>query len=102
LGVIALLYFWLEAAVSPGRLREGTAPPTLTALPFIVLVVDIVNFGARGRSQTAMETKSQALEADALHFASDVLGSFAVIIGLGLAAFGYAWRRRCKRSRLPF
>ncbi|MDH8618362.1 cation transporter, partial [Klebsiella pneumoniae] len=32
-----------------------------------------------------------ALEADALHFASDVLGSFAVIIGLGLAAFGYAW-----------
>jgi divalent metal cation (Fe/Co/Zn/Cd) transporter len=38
-----------------------------------------------------MNTKSQALEADALHFASDVFGSVAVIIGLGLSAFGFAW-----------
>src|SRR2546426_396716 len=29
--------------------------------------------------------------ADALHFASDVLGSVAVIIGLVLTGFGYAW-----------
>ena len=95
LGVIALLYILAGGIVveAYGRLREGTAPPTLTALPFIVLVVDIVvNFWrARALHKTAMETKSQALEADALHFASDVLGSFAVIIGLGLAAFGYAW-----------
>jgi divalent metal cation (Fe/Co/Zn/Cd) transporter len=52
----------------------------------------VVNFWrARALHKTAMDTKSQALEADALHFASDVLGSFAVIIGLGLSAFGYAW-----------
>ncbi|TKT73651.1 cation-efflux pump [Afipia massiliensis] len=95
LGVIALLYILAGGIVveSYSRLREGVAPPTLTALPFVVLVVDIVvNFWrARALHRTAMETKSQALEADALHFASDVLGSFAVIIGLGLAAFGYAW-----------
>lgn len=95
LGVIALLYILAGGIVveSYSRLREGAAPPTLTALPFVVLVVDIVvNFWrARALHRTAMETKSQALEADALHFASDVLGSFAVIIGLGLAAFGYAW-----------
>ena len=95
LGVIALLYILAGGIVveAYSRLREGVAPPTLTALPFVVLVVDIVvNFWrARTLHKTAMETKSQALEADALHFASDVLGSFAVIIGLGLAAFGYAW-----------
>lgn len=95
LGVIALLYILAGGIVveAYSRLREGAAPPTLTALPFVVLVVDIVvNFWrARALHRTAMETKSQALEADALHFASDVLGSFAVIIGLGLAAFGYAW-----------
>ena len=95
LGVIALLYILAGGIVveAYSRLREGVAPPTLTALPFVVLVVDIaVNFWrARALHRTAMETKSQALEADALHFASDVLGSFAVIIGLGLAAFGYGW-----------
>lgn len=95
LGVIALLYILAGGIVveAYSRLREGAAPPVLTALPFVVLVVDIiVNFWrARALHKTAMDTKSQALEADALHFASDVLGSFAVIIGLGLTAFGYAW-----------
>ena len=38
-----------------------------------------------------MQTKSQALAADALHFASDVLGSLAVIVGLALSGLGYAW-----------
>jgi cation diffusion facilitator family transporter len=95
LGVIALLYILAGGIVveAYSRLREGAAPPTLTALPFVVLIVDIaVNFWrARALHKTAMDTKSQALEADALHFASDVLGSFAVIIGLGLSALGYAW-----------
>jgi len=95
LGVIALLYILAGGIVVEAfsRLREGAPPPTLTALPFVVLVVDIaVNFWrARALHKTAMDTKSQALEADALHFASDVLGSFAVIIGLGLTLFGYAW-----------
>lgn len=95
LGVIALLYILAGGIVVEAfsRLREGAPPPTLTALPFVVLVVDIaVNFWrARALHKTAMDTKSQALEADALHFASDVLGSFAVIIGLGLTLFGHAW-----------
>ena len=95
LGVIALLYILAGGIVveAYSRLRDGAAPPTLTALPFVVLVIDIaVNFWrARALHRTAIDTKSQALEADALHFASDVLGSFAVIIGLGLSAFGYVW-----------
>jgi divalent metal cation (Fe/Co/Zn/Cd) transporter len=46
---------------------------------------------ARALHRAAHDTKSQALAADALHFASDVLGSVAVIIGLGLSGLGYAW-----------
>src|SRR6059058_6595561 len=89
LGVIALLYVLAGGILveSYSRLREGAPPPTLSAVPFIVLLIDIaVNFWrARALHRTARETRSQALAADALHFASDVLGSFAVIAGLILA-----------------
>src|SRR5436305_12139231 len=95
LGVIALLYVLAGGIVVQAwaHLREGTAPPTLSAVPFIVLLVDIaVNFWrARALHRTAHDTQSQALAADALHFASDVLGSAAVIIGLALTALGYPW-----------
>lgn len=95
LGVIAMLYVLAGGILveSWSRLREGAAPPTLSAIPFIVLLVDIaVNFWrARALHRTARATRSQALAADALHFASDVLGSLAVIIGLALSGLGYAW-----------
>jgi cation diffusion facilitator family transporter len=95
LGVIALLYILAGGIVvqAYAHLREGAPAPTLSAIPFVVLVVDIaVNaWRARALHRTALDTRSQALEADALHFASDVLGSFAVIIGLSLSGLGYAW-----------
>jgi cation diffusion facilitator family transporter len=95
LGVIALLYVLAGGIVvqAYAHLREGAAPPTLSAVPFVVLVVDIaVNFWrARALHRAAGDTHSQALAADALHFASDVLGSIAVIIGLALSGLGYAW-----------
>src|SRR4030081_1932761 len=95
LGVIAMLYVLAGGILveSYSRLHEGAPPPTLSAIPFIVLLLDIaVNFWrARALQLAAHETRSQALAADALHFASDVLGSVAVIIGLALSGLGYAW-----------
>jgi cation diffusion facilitator family transporter len=95
LGVIAMLYVLAGGILvaSYSRLREGAPPPVISAIPFVVLVVDIVvNFWrARALHRAAQQTQSQALAADALHFASDVLGSIAVIIGLVLAGFGYWW-----------
>src|SRR3974390_2742072 len=89
LGVIAMLYVLAGGILveSFSRLREGTPPPTVSAIPFAVLLLDIViNFSrARALHRTARETRSQALAADSLHFASDVAGSAAVIIGLALA-----------------
>jgi cation diffusion facilitator family transporter len=95
LGVIALLYVLAGGILveSYSRLREGAPPPMISAIPFIVLLIDIaVNlWRARALQRTARDTKSQALAADALHFASDVLGSVAVIVGLVLSGLGYAW-----------
>ncbi|MBV8701181.1 cation-efflux pump [Bradyrhizobium sp.] len=95
LGVIALLYVLAGGVLveSWSRLREGAQPPVISAVPFVVLLIDIaVNFWrARALHRTAHETHSQALAADALHFASDVLGSIAVIIGLVLTALGFRW-----------
>src|SRR6201997_1762677 len=95
LGIIAMLYVLAGGILveSYSRLREGAPPPTLSAIPFIVLLVDIaVNlWRARALHRAAHDTKSQALAADALHFASDVLGSVAVIIGLILSGLGYPW-----------
>src|SRR6266704_6020748 len=93
--VIALLYVLAGGILveSYSRLREGAPPPTLSAIPFVVLVIDIaVNFWrARALHRTAHQTQSQALAADSLHFASDVMGSIAVIAGLALSGLCYAW-----------
>jgi len=95
LGIIALLYVLAGGILveAYARLRENVEPPVLSAVPFVVLVVDIaVNFWrARALHQAAQQTKSQALAADALHFASDVLGSIAVIVGLILSGLGFNW-----------
>src|SRR5215813_1529729 len=93
--VIAILYVLAGGILveSWSRLRDAAPPPVISAVPFVVLVIDIaVNFWrARALHRTARETQSQALAADALHFTSDVLGSIAVIIGLALAGFGFWW-----------
>jgi len=95
LGIIAMLYVLAGGILveSYSRLREGAPPPTLSVVPFVVLVIDIaVNFWRAGAlHRAARDTRSQALAADALHFASDVLGSVAVIIGLALSGLGYVW-----------
>src|ERR1700716_2901749 len=94
LGLIAMLYVLAGGILveSYSRLREGAPPPTLSAVPFVFLLIDIaVNFWrARALHRTARDTQSQALAADALHFASDVLGSIAVMVGLALSGLGYA------------
>lgn len=75
------------------RLQTGGASVTFSIIPFVVLGVEMaVNaWRARALMKVARETKSQALEADSLHFASDFFGSIPVMIGLALAAYGYDW-----------
>ena len=95
LGVVAALYILAGGILvgAYGRLASGAPPPTISVIPFAVLLLDIaVNlWRARALHQTAQDTHSQALAADALHFSSDVMGSLAVVVGLALAGFGYRW-----------
>ena len=75
------------------RLQTGGSPVAFSVIPFVVLGIEMaVNaWRARALMKVARETKSQALEADSLHFASDFFGSIPVIAGLALSAYGYEW-----------
>jgi cation diffusion facilitator family transporter len=61
------------------------------AFGVIVLSIVVDFFRARLLYRVAAETSSEALEADALHFGSDMWSSVAVLVGLIAVAFGYAW-----------
>ena len=64
-----------------------------TVAAFVIIAISIVVdfFRARTLSRVAEKTSSQALEADALHFSSDMWSSIAVLVGLGGVALGYSW-----------
>jgi len=59
------------------------------AVVIVSMAIDLVR--SRALSHTAKMTKSQALEADALHFSSDLASSFAVLLGLIGIRFGLVW-----------
>jgi cation diffusion facilitator family transporter len=46
---------------------------------------------SRALSRVAEKTSSEALEADALHFSSDMWSSIVVLLGLGAVWAGYGW-----------
>ena len=64
-----------------------------SVIAFAVILVSIVVdfFRARLLYRVAEQTASEALEADALHFGSDMWSSIAVLIGLGAVAMGFPW-----------
>jgi cation diffusion facilitator family transporter len=64
---------------------------TVWAFGVIAVSIAVDFFRARALSRTAKQTRSQALEADALHFSSDLWASFAVLIGLVGIYFGFTW-----------
>jgi cation diffusion facilitator family transporter len=68
--------------------REVHVDPSLWA--FLVVIVSIVIDVSRSRMLTraAVKHRSQALEADALHFSTDVWSSAVVLVGLALVLVG--------------
>jgi cation diffusion facilitator family transporter len=70
-----------------GHAVEATA----AAFAIIVISIAIGFFRARLLSRVAAETSGQALEADALHFSSDMWSSAAVLLGLVGVRLGYVW-----------
>jgi cation diffusion facilitator family transporter len=80
----------LIAAQSVNRLISGGGhvEGTWWAIAVLVVVVAIDASRAIGSRRAARELHSAALASNALHFASDLAGSIAVLIGLALVAAG--------------
>jgi cation diffusion facilitator family transporter len=74
-------------------LSKGQHMVEATIAAFAVIIASIVIdfFRARLLYRVAKETASEALEADALHFGSDMWSSLAVLVGLGGVALGWQW-----------
>ncbi|MFA5431574.1 MAG: cation diffusion facilitator family transporter [Candidatus Paceibacterota bacterium] len=72
------------------RLMFKNVEVEATWYAFAVIIISIVVDISRSRalSKIGKETRSQALEADALHFSSDILSSLVVLIGLVFVFFG--------------
>lgn len=84
----------IGVAVQAARqLLAGGNPIEGSPLVFGVLAVSIIVDLNRIRvlRRVARETGSHALAADALHFASDLAGSFTVLLGFAAAALGFRY-----------
>jgi cation diffusion facilitator family transporter len=71
--------------------RTHAVEATVAAFVIIIGSIVIDFFRARMLKRVAQATASEALEADALHFSSDMWSSIAVLIGLFGVALGHAW-----------
>ncbi|HEX5211841.1 MAG TPA: cation-efflux pump [Pseudolabrys sp.] len=71
--------------------EQHTVLANAWAFGVIAVSVAVDFFRARALSRTAKRTQSQALEADALHFSSDLWASLAVLVGLAGVRAGLWW-----------
>jgi cation diffusion facilitator family transporter len=69
---------------------------TFSIWPFAVLLLSITVDYSRSRTlhRVAVQHKSEALEADAIHFRTDIWSSFAVLVGLLATYAGAHWHLR--------
>ena len=75
------------------RLSAKAVKVDPSAWAFVVMFFSIVvDFGrSRALAKAAKDYNSQALEADALHFSTDIWSSMVVILGLGGVLLGQRW-----------
>jgi len=90
------LLFVLSAVVIWNAVERLTGKEThvdanIWAFGVIALSIAVDFFRSRALSHTAKLTSSHALEADALHFSSDLWASAAVLVGLAGVRFGLPW-----------
>lgn len=81
------------AVEAVARISADEPPPPISLIAIGVLLVEILvnTWRARALKKVGRETHSAALEADSLHFASDVFSSFAVLAGFAVIAAGFRW-----------
>lgn len=88
-GLLFITSFWIISE-SIHKITTNDLSIKVEWYAFAVMIISIIVDFSRSRALTkvAKETGSKALEADALHFSSDILSSSVVLIGLTLSLFG--------------
>src|SRR5262249_26087857 len=68
--------------------REAEVRPSWMAIGILLVAMGIDFLRSRALSRVARETSSDALEADALHFSTDVWSTGAVLVGIAAVWLG--------------
>jgi len=86
--IITCVWIIYEAV---NRVTTGKTEIVVNIYSYIVVVTSILIDISRSRAlyRVAKKFNSQALEADALHFSTDIWSSFVVLLGLICADFGF-------------
>ena len=71
--------------------KEVHLQPSALAIVILFLAMGIDIVRSRALARVAREYPSEALEADALHFSTDVWSTFVVILGMGTVWLGQHW-----------
>ena len=88
--VLSVVVIW-EAVQRLLDARGHAVEATVAAFVIIAASIVVDFLRARVLRRVAKKTSSEALEADALHFSSDMWSSIAVLCGLAGVARGYSW-----------
>jgi cation diffusion facilitator family transporter len=101
-GLLLLTCVWIiSEAVKRLFFRTVEIEPSIAAFAVMFISIGIDVWRSRALGRIAEKYDSQALEADALHFSTDVWSSSVVILGLLLVELGRRWHIAWLRDADP-
>src|SRR5258708_39669650 len=94
-GLLLLTCVWIvwEASRRLAGHHAVHIEPTIAAFTVLAVSMFVDWWRSRELRRIARKYDSQALEAHALHFSTDIFSSAVVMLGLGLVALGHFWPR---------
>jgi len=101
-GLLLLTCVWIiSEAIKRLFFRNVEIEPSVAAFVVMFISIGIDLWRSRALGRIALKYDSQALEADALHFSTDVWSSSVVILGLALVSAGEHWKVAWLRDADP-
>ena len=101
-GLLLLTCVWIiSEALKRLFFHQVEIEPSVSAFLVMFLSIAIDTWRSRALGRIATKYDSQALEADALHFSTDVWSSSVVILGLALVEIGRFYRVQWLRQADP-
>jgi cation diffusion facilitator family transporter len=101
-GLLLLTCLWIiSESIKRLFFHNVEIEPSIAAFLVMLLSILIDSWRSRALGRIATKYDSQALEADALHFSTDIWSSTVVILGLGLVWLGRIYRVNWLRTADP-